>query len=55
MRFHRALTLVAAVLLAVLAPAGMAQTASADPLIPNPNQAKCILENPDKVFQCLHL
>lgn len=55
MRIRRALTLTAAMLLAVLVPAGTAQAASTDPLDVLPNQAKCILQNPDNVLQCLGL
>jgi len=55
MRFRRAMSLTAVMLFAVLVPAVLAQPASADPLIPLPNQAKCLLNHPEDPLKCLDL
>lgn len=31
------------------------QAAHADPLIPDPNVAKCLLDHPEDALRCLHL
>ncbi|MFF9408054.1 hypothetical protein ACF1B0_21390 [Streptomyces anandii] len=55
MVFRRAMALVAAVLVAVLGSAGVAQAADGPSLIPLPNQAQCLLVDPLSALDCLHL